>query len=34
MQDTVTAVSNSGGNLMLQLQNSGNVAYGTVQALN
>lgn len=34
MQDTVTAVSNSGGNLMLQLQNSGNVAYSTVQALN
>ena len=34
MQDTVSAVSNSGGNLMLQLQNSGNVAYSTVQALN
>ena len=34
MQDTVNSVSTSGSTLMLDLQNSGNVPYTTVQALN
>ena len=34
MQDTVDAVSTSGGSLMLDLQTSGAVPYTTVQALN
>jgi flagellar basal-body rod modification protein FlgD len=34
MEDTVDSVSNSGGQLTLQLQNSGSVPYTTVQALN
>jgi flagellar basal-body rod modification protein FlgD len=34
MQDTVNSVSTSGTTLMLDLQNSGNVPYTTVQALN
>jgi flagellar basal-body rod modification protein FlgD len=34
MQDTVESVNTTGGQLMLQLQNSGNVAYTTVQSLN
>jgi flagellar basal-body rod modification protein FlgD len=34
MQDTVDSVSTSGGQLMLNLQNSGSVPYTTVTALN
>jgi flagellar basal-body rod modification protein FlgD len=34
MQDTVESVSTSGGQLMLNLENSGSVPYTTVQALN
>ena len=34
MRDTVTAVSTSGSNLMLELTNSGTVAYSTVKAVN
>jgi flagellar basal-body rod modification protein FlgD len=34
MRDKVEAVSTSGGKLMLELHNSGNVAYGDVKAIN
>ena len=34
MRDKVTAISTKGDSLMLELQNSGTVAYGSVKALN